>query len=64
MPSGNIQIAALGLTSPEQEVLNKKLMAVNDRIIPSLISIQSGKGDPERQEIDTLGNNLISGVRE
>jgi len=40
----------------------KKILATNDRIFPSLTSIKSGAKDPQVQEIQDMGHDLVTGV--
>lgn len=50
----NIKIQSFTTDNPERESLRKKILATNDRILPSLESIQNGERDPEIDEIQNM----------
>lgn len=58
--SGIIRATSTEQTSGSSREYAKKLRTLNDRIIPSMMAIASGKSDDETQEIRDLGADLVS----
>ncbi len=50
----NIKIQSFTTDNPEKESLRKQILATNDRILPSLQSIQNGERDPDIEEIQSM----------
>ncbi|MBP9812037.1 hypothetical protein KBC86_01535, partial [Candidatus Gracilibacteria bacterium] len=58
----NIKIQSFTTDNPEKESLRKQILATNDRILPSLQSIQNGERDPDIEEIQNMGKSLKTEV--
>lgn len=58
-----MKASALSTTNVLGDDLKQKIVATNDKILPSLKSIQNGDKDPQVQDIEDTGNALVSGVK-
>lgn len=58
----NIKALSLSTDLGSGDEAKKKILALNDEILPSLESIRSNKKDPQVQEIENMSHSLVSGV--
>lgn len=58
----NIKALSLSTDVGIGDDTKQKILATNDRILPSLASIKSGGKDPQVQEIQDMSHSLVSGV--
>lgn len=62
---GGENIKALSLSTDVWmgDDMKQKILATNDRILPSLENIKSGRRDPQVQEIQDMSRSLVTGVQ-
>lgn len=60
----NIKALSLSTDNGLGDEMKQKILATNDKIIPSMERIKNGGKDTEIQEIQDIGKTLVSGIEE